>query len=1094
MIISTSSLKKVFGGAAFGILFVAGSADASAAAAKRCFIHEGIVYEISGNTLSCPQLHPSRAANIPVLENQNNEKVADDYHYTGDIVLPDYIDYQGPNDSAPVRYTITNIDLGFLGEPITSLTMPNTVTKMGNAAFKGCENLVTVKLSEKITSLSKGLFENCVSLKEFSIPAGVTTIGGNLFKGCTALEKITFEASDKPIDFPASNLTESDGTTGIKTLKEVYAYRQLKDDGTMAGKPFRGKPALETVVLGPQYTAISPSTFENCSALKNLTIQGTLTELGTNAFAGTAITEFTLPAGVTTIPSGLFTGAKSLKKVTLTDAVTGIDAMAFRNTGVSEINLPDGITYISDMAFQNAKLQGSIALPAALTRIGTQAFAGNPGITEIKLGAAVKTVGEGAFMGDAGLAKIVVDAANETFAVVADNSYLADKAVTTLMAFAPKSDVKSLALPTVTTVAPYACYGALGLETVDFPACYNYGDYSFLGAGLKSFAVKGLVGRYVAQDCKSLETLSIEGIEVPTGIAAGCEKLATVNLPEKVTVVKQDAFKGTAALKSLNLGSLLSIIEAGAFDNTGLTELSVGATYPAVMPEGVFNEAHAGVTAKVPTELVATYKAAEGWKNLNIVGDANIVAGGADMGMPAGLYYAGEDGNIHCVYSDGQTDSYDVGGLPHTFQLLEFSNRIYGASAGNKFVWSATGDVDGDGKLFYISKVGGENLLATVLDNAGKNAYKDPFGLYLYGEDLYVNDRNVCIRKIPASGISLSPDFPSWMENNWMCWYNNGWSYGCVKAGFSITSVPAADGNGIEPLYWVGMKYNGFGIYRFRQSDIGTSAAPGPQPKDNSFFTKMSPIFTTFAVDEAHGHLYVYIEKIYLTKMIDGKLQPSCWVKGGLYRVNIADLEANPNSEDFFSYNPVLVDGAPVFWEGSSTNEHVGISQLSIDAKGEYMYWCYREPTEAQITEVEGADDPGTETRYKWAETYDATNPLHHDAIKRVKLGEAEPKVEVVAPGVRGYGVVAVNYEGSTKPTGALETIVVDQPTFVANVAGALVANVDVALEVFDTKGMIITRSQLAAGESFDTAALEAGVYVAVASANGAQQVVKFAK
>lgn len=1096
MNISTPSLMKTLSGIALGAFLIAGSVDANAAAAKRYFIHEGVVYLISGNTLSCPQLHPQRAANTPVLENQNNEMVADDYMYTGDIVLPDYIDYQGPNDTKSVRYTITNIDLGFQGMPITSLSLPNTVNKAGASTFKGCENLKTVKLSTALTSLPKGMFEGCTSLTEMSIPATVTKLNGNLFKGCTALEKLTFEESDTPLDFAAAEITETDGTTGIKSIKEVYIYRQLNDDGTMAGKPFRGKPGIEKVVLGSKFNALSASYFENCSALADLTIEGEINSLGTNVFAGTALTEFTFPAGsVTTVPSGLLAGATKLTKVVLNDKVTGIDAMAFQKTALSDINLPAGLTYISDMAFQNANLGGVLTIPAATTKIGAQAFAGNKNLTEVVIGAGVKTIGDGAFMNDVNIARFTVDAANETFAQVADGSYIADKDVTTLMAFAPKSDVKELTLATVTAVAPYACYKATGLEKINLPACYNYGDYAFLGAGLKTLDVKGLVGRYVAQNCKQLETLGVEGIEVPTGIANGCDALTTVNLPSKVTVVKQDAFKGTTALKTIALGNILSIIESGAFDNTGLTEMTVGATYPAVMPEGLFNDAHKGITVKVPVELVDAYKAAEGWKLLNIVGDANILAGGADMGMPAGLYYAGEDGNIHCVYSDGESDHYDVGGLPHTFQLLEFSNRIYGACAGKKFVYSATGATDGDGKLFYISKVGGENLLATVLDNAGNNAYKDPFGLYLYGEDLYVNDRNVCIRKIPASGISLPQDYPSWMENNWMYWYNMGWSYGCIKAGFAISSVPAKSGEGVEPLYWVGMKYNGNGIFRFRQSDIGTSGSDqGPMPTDKSFFTKMDPIFTTFAVDEKHGHLYVYMEKIYKTKIEGGVAVPSVYVKGGLYRLNIADLEANADLEDFWAYNPILVDGAPVMYEGSATNEHVGISQLAIDKKGEYMYWCHREPTAAKIAEVEGAADPGTENSYKWAETFDASNPLHHDGIKRVKLGAEQPVVEMVAPGVRGYGVVAVNYEGSTKPSDALNTIVVEQANLISNVAGAIVANVDLALEVFDTNGMLITRTALAAGSSFAAETLEAGVYVAVASADGKQQVVKFAK
>ena len=46
-----------------------------------------------------------------------------------------------------------------------------------------------------------------------------------------------------------------------------------------------------------------------------------------------------------------------------------------------------------------------------------------------------------------------------------------------------------------------------------------------------------------------------------------------------------------------------------------------------------------------------------------------------------------------------------------------------------------------------------------------------------------VNDRNVCIRIIPASAIALPQNYPSWMENNWMYFYGAPWSYGCIKSG-----------------------------------------------------------------------------------------------------------------------------------------------------------------------------------------------------------------------------------------------------------------------------------------------------------------------
>lgn len=1052
---------KLFAGVALAMMAF-GSQVASAAVN---FLHEGIVYQISGNKLLTPKLTTS-------LKVENGTAPTE---YTGDIVIPETIEYKGKT------YTVTDLKNAFKGMPITSMTMPNSVIKISIGGFQDCAQLKSINLSTGLTKLEQNTFTNCVALEEISIPAGILKVDANQFKGCTGLKKITVEEADTEISLDAGGFSEG----GLDALEEVYIYRQLTTPATMDKRPFRAAKALKKVVVGGKMTKLYDSFCEAAALLENVELAETVEALGTNSFANTAITSFTVPAAVTTIPSSCFNGTKSLTKVVLPEGITSIEPMAFRNSGVSEINLPEGITSFGDMAFQGAKLAGACVLPAATTRVGLQAFAAND-LTDVTLPAALKTLGDGAFMANANLKSFTVAEGNENFKTDLDGACVVSTDASTVYAYAVMHPNTALNNAAITTLAPYALYHADKVLTVDLPSCVTYGDYSLNGTGVSKIEVKGAVGRYVAADCPNLEELTYLGSEVPYGVAKGCAKLNKVNLSNKVTVVKASAFEGCSALKSLNLGSILAIIEAGAFDNCGVENMIVTATLPAVMPDGVFAKVSPELVVTVPADLVDAYKAAEGWKDLNIAGDANLAAGPSDMGMPAGLYYAGEDDMLHCVYSDGETDTYDVGGVPHTFQLTQFKNRIYGASAGRKFVYSSTGNVDGDGKLFYISKVGGQVFQATILDNAGNNAYKDPFGLYVYGDTLYINDRNVCIRKIPANAISLPQDYPSWMENNWMAFYGAEWVYGCIKAGFAITETTDAEGNP-EPLYWVGMKYNGNGIFRFRESNIGKSSTEvGSRPSEAIFFNKLDPIMTTFAVDTKNDHLYFYVDRM-------GKSAKE-FVKGGLYRVNISDLEKNPEAA-FSTYNAVLIDGAPVAVEGSG-NEHVGIPQLTLDDTGEYLYWCYRTPTAEEVEAVEALDDDALFNNakcYGWAEKFDATNPRHQDGIKRIKLGQENPEVELVAPGVRGYGVVAVNYEGSKKPE--VDAVEVIKPAAnLLTVAGAcFTANEAATVTLYNAAGLIVARVNLAAGETY-TADVEAGVYVGVAQAGAESQTFKFVK
>lgn len=1044
----------------FTLVAVLGAAGLVAGA--QTFVYNGVIYKASGNKLTAQKA----GTKVTVGE-------AGPTAYVGDIVIPDEVSYGGKT------YTVTSIGSVFKGCDITSIVIGKTVTTISRGCFQGDTLLTKAVLPAELTKMNGDLFNGCVALKEISIPGKVIEISSNQFKGCVALEKLTFEDGPTALELSA-NAFPDNGTAG---LKEVIINRAIGTKFTdIATKPFRGAPALEKVTIGGSFTNIPTSYFENTKKLTTVTFTNAPTEWGTNVFAGSGITEFTVPASLTTISSSNFQNCTKLKKVVLHDGLTAIYDMAFYGAGVEEINFGAGLTSIGQMAFSGTKLSGELVLPAALTRIGLQAFANNAGLTAVSVPASVTSIGDGAFMGCSSIAKYTVDAANTAYASDAAGTMITTADGKGLFAFAPKCASTELT-GNFETVYPYAAYKAAGLAKVSLPACVNWGDHSFRGTAISELAVAGTVGRYVAADCPNLTKLTVTGAEVPFGIAANCAALTDVTFTKRITTVKQDAFLNCTGVKKLNLGDILAIIEADAFKGAGIEELTVGAANPAGMAAGVFTEDDKDITVKVPAEFAEAYRNANGWKYLNIVGDANVAPGPKDMGMPAGLYFANPDGKLYCAYDKSEGfDSYDVGGVPHTFQLAEFKNRIYGASAGKKFVYSATGAVDGDGKLFYISKVGGEIFQAVVLDNTGNNAYKDPFALYIYGDTLYVNDRNVCIRKIAADAIALPQDYPSWMENNWMGFYGSPWIYGCIKAGWAITQGENEKGDP-EPVYWVGMKYNGNGIYRFKEKNIGVSAdKPGEKPANGTFLTAINPIFTTFYLDEAHGQMYIYMETAGNEETL---------VKGGIYRIDISKLEANPDPSKFADLEPVLIDGSPVKYEGSSTNEHVGISQFAPDAKGEYLYWCYRAPTKAEA-EANEAQDFVTQKKgqYWWADKFDENNPLHKTGIKRIKLGEANPTVEMVVPGAEGYGIVPVNYEGSERPAGVNDIVAVSPVANITVNGNVLTANEAATVVVYDMSGAMVAYAELQAGQSMSIAHLNAGAYIAVA--NGAAK--KFMK
>jgi hypothetical protein len=75
---------------------------------------------------------------------------------------------------------------------LTSITIPNSVTSIGNNAFNHCILLGSVILGTSVTSIESQAFLNCTSLTSVNIPASVASIGDRAFSGCTALKKTSY--------------------------------------------------------------------------------------------------------------------------------------------------------------------------------------------------------------------------------------------------------------------------------------------------------------------------------------------------------------------------------------------------------------------------------------------------------------------------------------------------------------------------------------------------------------------------------------------------------------------------------------------------------------------------------------------------------------------------------------------------------------------------------------------------------------------------------------------------------------------------------------------------------------------------------------
>lgn len=88
--------------------------------------------------------------------------------------------------------------ISLISRDITSITIPNGTTKIGDGAFNKCVVLTNVTIPNSVTLIYFAAFRGCSSLTSITIPSSVTNVGESAFSGCTKLVSVTVLASSPP--------------------------------------------------------------------------------------------------------------------------------------------------------------------------------------------------------------------------------------------------------------------------------------------------------------------------------------------------------------------------------------------------------------------------------------------------------------------------------------------------------------------------------------------------------------------------------------------------------------------------------------------------------------------------------------------------------------------------------------------------------------------------------------------------------------------------------------------------------------------------------------------------------------------------------
>lgn len=552
---------------------------------------------------------------------------------TGEYTIPDnvttvesYAFYNCQLSKINIPENVTQLGShAFRGCSITAVTIPESITTLPYSCFRECSSLTEINLPDSLTYFDDYVFYGCTGLREITIPEGIEYISRYAFSFSTALEKVVLPKSLKSVEYRSfkecTSLKEivmpenvgwiSEGAfsncSSLSSITLPAALQVIEDEAFYGCYNIKDVYYLGTSDMFENVTILEPVTniwdwvtihYLNYDPSKNVTpypVEGgniyynedgvitlcddtvtsaaipyeingiKITTIAGEAFKDCSLVKtVTLPEGLTTIGGYAFNNCTALESINIPASVSTIDIGAFRGcTSLKEITLPEGITKLSIDVFRDCTSLTSLAIPDSVTYLGDYALSGCTGITSINISANVSRLNGTVLMGCDNLTDISMSEDNTVYALVDGVIYTKD----------------------LTAIA--ACFNMVSGEFVVPEYTTEIGEYAFAGCTrLTSVVLHDRVDSikdYAFMDCSSLSKINMPVVlyyDIPWYLYsntsfAGCSELKTAgpigggyNIEfDWNDVIPRNALNGIESLREITVPESINEIKDFAFIN-----------------------------------------------------------------------------------------------------------------------------------------------------------------------------------------------------------------------------------------------------------------------------------------------------------------------------------------------------------------------------------------------------------------------------------------------------------------------------------------------------------------------------------------------